>query len=140
MYKKIFTPLDSTPTDQAILKHIRSLAHLTKAEIILLHIADGYAARLQELLNLANSQEINEDHVYLRQRKEELLKEGLQVRSILLTGDPSDGILKVAEEEKCDLIAMATHGHGFVKDVLLGSVADNLRHRTGISILMIRAS
>ena len=140
MYKKILIPLDSTPTDQAILEHVRPLARLTNAEIILLHVADGYAARLQEELNLADSQEIQEDNVYLRERKEELAKEGFLVRSILLAGDPTEGILKVAEEEKCDLIAMSTHGHRLVKDILLGSVANNLRHRTGIPILMIRAS
>ncbi len=140
MYKKILIPLDSTPTDQAILKHIQPLARLTKAELILVHVADGYVARLQEQLNLANSQEIKDDNDYLREKREALINEGFDARSILLAGDPTDGILKVATEEKCDLIAMATHGHGFVKDVILGSVADNLRHRTDIPILMLRAS
>lgn len=140
MYKKILIPLDSTPTDEVILKHIRPLARLTQAELILLHVADGYAARLQEQLNLANSQEIKEDNVYLRHKKEEFAKEGFRVKSILLAGDPTEGILKVAQEEKCDLIAMATHGHKLVKDILLGSVANNLRHRTDIPILMVRAS
>ena len=140
MYTKILIPLDRSSSDQTILTHIRSLARLTGGELILVHVADGYVARLQEQLDLADSQEIQEDNVYLSERVEELQKEGFQVKSHLCSGHPPDEILKIAQKESCDLIAMATHGHRLVKDVLLGSVADNLRHRTNIPILMIRSS
>jgi nucleotide-binding universal stress UspA family protein len=141
MYQKILIPLDNSPTDQTILHHIRSLAKLTKAVLILVHVADGFGARLQDQLNLADSEEMKKDQAYLDNHNKELVAEGFKVKSILVQGkEPVDGILNVAKEEKCDLIAMATHGHGFVKDVILGSVADTLRHRTNIPILMIRSS
>ena len=141
MYKRILIPLDNSPTDKAILDHIRPLAKLTGAELTLVHVADGFAARLQGELNLVDSQEITEDHAYLDIIRKELVEKGFKVKAILVQGkDPGEGILTIANQEGCDLIAMATHGHTFVKDVILGSVAENLRHRTDIPILMIRSS
>lgn len=139
MYRKILVPLDNSSADQTILTHIRALARLTKAELLLVHVADGYVARLQEELNLADSEEIKKDNAYLVKQTNELKEEGFQVKSHLLMGDPVIEIIKLAEQEQCDLIAMSTHGHRFLKDVILGSVAENIRHRTEIPILMIRA-
>ncbi len=140
MYKKILIPLDNSPTDEAILKHIRPLAKLSSAEILLVHVADGFAARLQDQLNLADSEEIIKDQKYLDEQCLLLKKEGFRVKSLLLQRkEPADAILETADKEHCDLIAMATHGHGFVKDMILGSVADTLRHSTDIPILMIRS-
>lgn len=140
MYRKILVPLDNSHADQTILTHIRALAHFTGAEIVLVHVADGYVARLQKELDLADSEEIKKDTAYLASRAKELTEEGFHVKSHLMMGDPVVEILKLAEEEHCDLIAMSTHGHRFLNDIILGSVAENIRHRTGIPILMIRAS
>ena len=141
MYKNILIPLDNSPTDQAILEHIRPLAQMTKAHLVLMHVADGFGARLQDQLNLADSEEMKKDQSYLDQHCEALTREGFKVKAILVQGkEPVVGILEIAQKEACDLIAMATHGHGFVKDLILGSVADNLRHQTDIPILMIRSS
>ncbi len=139
MYKKILVPLDNSPTDQTILKHIRPLARLTGASLVLAHVADGYAARYQKDLNLEDSEEIKEDRKYLEQCRESLVKEGFLAAAFLATGEPAQEILSIAEKENCDLIAMSTHGHRFLKDILFGSVAESLRHRTNIPILMIRA-
>jgi nucleotide-binding universal stress UspA family protein len=141
MYQKIIIPLDNSATDETILIHIRKLAQLTHAQLILVHVADGFAARLQNQLNLADSEEIKDDQSYLDQVCTGLQKEGFKARAILVQGkEPADGILAVAKEEGCDLIAMATHGHQFIEDMILGSVADKLRHHTDIPILMIRSS
>ena len=114
---------------------------MTKAKLVLVHVAEGFAARLQNQLNLADSEEITKDQAYLDAVRDALTKDAFSVKAVLVQGkEPVDGILAVAEQEGCDLIAMSTHGHGFIKDVILGSVADTLRHRTGIPILMIRAS
>jgi len=67
-------------------------------------------------------------------------EQGLEVKTYLVLGDPADQILKIAEQEQCDLIAMATHGHKMLKDLILGSVADTIRHRTSIPILMIKGT
>lgn len=140
MYKRILVPLDNSPVDAIILKHIQPLAQMVNAEILLIHVADGYAARLQDTLNLADSEEITNDRNYLEKIKTELNAAKIPAQTILVRGEPSDQILKVAHDENCDLIAMSTHGHGFIPDLLLGSVADKLRHKTDIPILMIRAT
>ena len=141
MYKKIIVPLDNSVTDETILVHIRKLAQLTHAQLILVHVADGFAARLQDQLNLVDSQEIKDDQAYLDKVAASLRNEGFDARAILVHGkEPMDGILSVAQKEGGDLIAMATHGHQFIEDMILGSVADTLRHHTNIPILMIRSS
>lgn len=140
MYKKILIPLDNSPTDNVILTHIKPLALLTKASVVLVHVAEGYAARLQKQLNLEDSEEIKDDKSYLTAKEAEFTQQGLEVKVYLAKGEPADEILSIAEKEQCDLIAMATHGHRLVKDFILGSVAENIRHRTGIPILMVRAS
>ena len=141
MYKKIIIPLDNSLTDETILIHIRKLALLSHSRLVLVHVADGFAAQLQNQLNLADSEEVKTDQVYLDRVSEALKKDGFSVKAVLVQGkEPVDGILSVAESEGCDLIAMATHGHHFIEDMILGSVADKLRHRTDIPILMIRSS
>jgi len=139
MYRTILVPLENSPTDATILAHIQGLARLTGGRLVLVHVADGHGARNQEQLDLEDSEEMRADRAYLEQRRQELAQAGFQVVAILLCGDPTEQLLAVAEREQCDLIAMSTHGHGFVKDVLLGSVADSVRHRTDIPVLLIRA-
>jgi nucleotide-binding universal stress UspA family protein len=139
MYKKILIPVENSPADATILNHIRPLAKMMKSSLVLIHVADGFAARLQNQLNLEDSEEIKKDKEYLKVKERELIDDGLNVQSFLVLGEPSDQILSLAEKEQCDLIAMSTHGHKFIKDVILGSVAENIRHRTNIPILMVRS-
>jgi len=140
MYKKILIPLDNSPTDQAILSHIRPLARECSAALVLVHVADGFAARLQDQLNLTDSEEMVKDRVYLEQLALGLKSEGFDVHQHLLQGDPVGRILEMVAEEQCDLIAMATHGHRYLQDWFFGSVADGLRHKANVPILMVRAS
>src|SRR5262245_57707394 len=139
MYRTILIPLENSPTDQAILTHIRPLAKQLGSRLILIHVADGYAARYQESLKLAESEEMREDQQYLDDQRSALSKEGVEVTAHLACGEPATEILKTAEREHCDLIAMSTHGHRIVKDIVLGSVASAVRHRTDIPVLLVRA-
>ena len=139
MYKKILIPLENSAADNTILTHIRPLAKLAGASLVLAHVADGYVARLQQQLNLADSEEIQSDRNYLETQKNTLEKEGFDVTAYLVCGDPPSEILNILEKEHCDLIAMSTHGHRFLKDLIFGSVAENVRHRTDVPVLMIRA-
>jgi universal stress protein A len=139
VYEHILIPLDNSPADEAILTHIRKLARLTRARLTLVHVADGFMARNQKRLGLDESDEMRDDRDYLAKRAAELEAEGFQVRAILECGEPADQILAIADREACDLIAMSTHGHRFLSDLILGSVAEQVRHRTGIPVLLIRA-
>ncbi len=140
MYRKILIPLENSKTDEVILTHIRPLAKMTGAKLILLHVADGFAARNQEFpLMLSESEEMREDKDYLAKCQTELTSEGYDASAILECGEPADQVLATAEKEGCDLIAMATHGHRFLTDLLLGSVSRQVRHRTDIPVLLVRA-
>lgn len=138
MYRTILIPLENTRTDEAILEHVRPLAKMMGATLVLVHVADGFAARHQQSLNLADSPEILDDRAYLTRREKELTSEGYSARSVLEMGDPAAGLVRAAEREGADLIAMATHGHGLIGDLLHGSVAEQLRHKTHVPILMVR--
>jgi nucleotide-binding universal stress UspA family protein len=139
MYRTILIPLDNSPTDETILVHVRQLAKLMGSRLCLMHVADGHAARNQAQLNLEDSEEIVGDRAYLAQRKAELAAEGFEVDAHLDVGDPARCITLWAEKIWADLIAMSTHGHGPIKDLMLGSVASGVRHRTDIPVLLIRA-
>jgi nucleotide-binding universal stress UspA family protein len=139
VYEHILIPLDNSPADEAILAHIRKLARLTGARLTLVHVADGFMARNQKRLGLDESDEMRDDRDYLAGRAAELSAEGFKVEAILECGEPADQILAIADRQACDLIAMSTHGHRFLSDLILGSVAEQVRHRTGIPVLLIRA-
>ncbi len=139
MYKRILVPLEHSPADQTILRHVTDLAKLSGAELILLHVADGWAARNMEQLNLKESEEMKEDRAYLERVAKDLRAAGLDVDAVLAAGDPAQEIAAAAEREKVDLIALATHGHRLFDDVVRGSTATALRHNTRIPILMVRS-
>ena len=138
MYRRILVPVENSAYDQAILDHVRQLARLCKASVVLIHVADGFAARNAKQLNLRESEEMRLDLDYLDRMTAALKAEGLDAESVLAGGEPSREIAAAAEREHCDLIAMSTHGHRFVKDVLYGSVANEVRHISRIPVLLVR--
>jgi len=140
MYSKILIPLENSFADPTILDHVRPLARMTGAKLVLMHVADGWAARNSERLNLAESEEMREDRTYLAQRTAELQAEGFEVQSLLALGEPSDEIIRAARELGVDLIAMATHGHRLIGDLVYGSTADKVRHHVDIPVLLLKAS
>ena len=139
MYKRILVPLENSPYDDTILAHVRKLAKLCGSEIVLIHVADGWVARNIQQLGLRESEEMREDRDYLDRVCAELQAEGFDADAILAAGEPAQEIAAAAEREGCDLIAMATHGHRLLADVVRGSVASELRHITMVPVLMVRA-
>ena len=140
MYKKILAALENGRADQALLPHISQLAKLLGSELLLVHVADGWVARNYERLNLAESEEMRADRAYLDRKAAELRERGIKVTACLALGDPATEILKIAERENCDLIAMTSHGHRFLADLVLGSTIHEVRHKTTIPVLLVRAS
>jgi nucleotide-binding universal stress UspA family protein len=139
MYTNILVAIEHSDADHAVLSHIEQLARLTGARLLLVHVADGWVARAYEELELRESEEIRDDRVYLEQLCEELTRKGFAVRARLALGDPATELVKVAGDEAVDLIAMSTHGHRFLSDIIHGSTADRVRHRVTVPVLMVRA-
>lgn len=137
MYKTILVTLDGTPTDQAIIEHIKQLAKLTQGRVVLLHVADGWAARTYG--PDAVSPEITEDTAYLEKVREEFQSAGIAAESELAYGDPAKEIVRWVEEKGCDLVAMSTHGHRLLADVFLGTTATRVRHSIKVPVLLLRA-
>ena len=138
MYHRILVAIEHSKADAAILDHIEKLAHLTGASLLLVHVADGWAARHFDELNLRESEEMRDDRAYLAARCDELRKSGLKVDSMLAMGDPSTELIRIANKEKVDLIAMSTHGHRFLSDVIHGTTVDRLRHKVFVPVLLLR--
>ena len=137
MYKTILLTLDGTPTDRAIIEHIKQLAKLTQGRVVLLHVADGWAART--FGPDAVSPEITEDTAYLNQIRAEFQSAGVRADAELAYGEPADEIVKWVAKKGCDLVAMSTHGHGFLGDLFLGSASRRVRHRISVPVLLLRA-
>ena len=138
MYKRILVPVENGPADDTILDHVARLAKLCKAQVVLIHVADGWVARNIQQLDLRESEEMKEDLAYLERVQARLRSGGVQAEAVLAAGDPAKEIGAAAEREGCDLIALATHGHKFLDDVVRGSTATALRHLTRIPVLMVR--
>jgi nucleotide-binding universal stress UspA family protein len=139
MYHKILIPLENSKADRAILQHIKPLAKMNKASLLLMHVADGWVARNYHRLNLAESEEMKSDRAYLENVAQHLRDEGFHVEHVLAMGEPSDEIVKFTRKHKVDLIAMSTHGHRFVSDLLYGSTADKVRHLVDVPVLLVKA-
>ena len=127
MYKTILVTLDGTPTDRAIIEHIKQLAKLAHSRIVLLHVADGWAARTYG--PDAISPEITEDTAYLEKVRAEFQSAGISAEAELAYGDPAMKSSNGSRQKGCDLVAMSTHGHGFLADLFLGSASRRVRHR-----------
>ena len=140
MYSRILVTLDHSPSDAAILAHVRRLAKHSGASVVLVHVADGWAARYATALSLRESEEIRDDRAYIERCRAELEAEGLNAEAVLASGNPSEEIVAAAEREGADLIAMATHGHRLLNDLVRGTVANEVRHRTTVPVLMVRAA
>ena len=138
MYQHILIPLENSPADETILAHIKPLAHMTGGRLLLVHVSDGWVARNFNQLKLAESEEMREDRRYLEKRSRELTAEGFSCEAVLALGEPSDEIIKLAGQKDVDLIAMTTHGHRFVSDLVYGSTADKVRHQVNVPVLLLK--
>ncbi|MEI9959938.1 MAG: universal stress protein [Limisphaerales bacterium] len=139
MYRKILVALDNTSADESLLPQIAQLAKTLGSELLLLHVADGWAARAFDQLKLAESEEMKADREYLEKSARHLRAEGLVVSTKLALGNPPAEIIKVAEVEDCKLIAMTSHGHRLFGDLFHGSTINEVRHRTHIPLFLVRA-
>ena len=139
MYRRILVAIEHSAADQAILDHVRQLAAQVGSELHLVHVADGWAARNFDQLQLRESEEMKDDRDYLAKLAADLTAHGLKVSTELAMGDPADQIIRLAEERGVDLLAMSTHGHRFLSDVIHGATADRVRHLVKIPVLLLRA-
>ena len=131
VYDHILVPLEGGETDAAVLEHVGGLAEACGADVTLLRVAH-FHTRDQRACELEDAEGA------LARAAEQLRGRGLTVQTRLLSGEPQQVIVEQAEELHPDLIAMATHGHGWAKRMVLGSVADHVRHNSDVPLLLIK--
>ena len=139
MYRKILVALENSRADKSLLPHVTALAQQLGSELLLVHVADGWVARNFNQLKLAESDEMKADRDYLTNTATHLRAQGLTVATQLALGDPPAEILKTAQAEHCDLIAMTSHGHRLIGDIIYGSTINEVRHKSAIPVLLVRA-
>ena len=139
MYRRILVAIENSPADRTIVDHVRELARITGAELHLVHVADGWAARNFDQLNLRESEEMRGDRDYLDRLAADLSAQGLKVSTELAMGDPATELIRLAESREADLLAMSTHGHRFLNDLLRGTTVSKVRHFVKIPVLLLRA-
>jgi nucleotide-binding universal stress UspA family protein len=137
MYRRILVAVENSAADRTILEHATALARLTGAELHLVLVAEGWAARNFERLKLRESEEMKADRAYL----EGLARAypDLRVSTELALGDPATELIRLADERQVDLIAMSTHGHRFLNDLIRGTTVNKVRHQVRIPVLLLRA-
>lgn len=138
MYRKILVALDTGASDQELLPAVTALATLMQSELLLVHVADGWAARNFDQLKLAESEEMRQDLSYLEATAAKLRADSnLTVNILLVLGEPPTQLLKVAAAENIDLIALASHGHRLIGDIIHGSTIDSLRHKATVPLFIV---
>ena len=138
MYHKILVALENGPADESLVPHVLELAKKFSSELLLLHVADGWAARCFDQLTLTESEEMKSDRAYLETAAARFRQQGIPTLTQLALGSPPAEIRKVAEAEHCDLIAMGSHGHRLLGDIFHGSTITEVRHHTLIPVLLVR--
>ena len=140
MYGRILVAIENSYADRTILDHVEPLARMTGASLLLVHVADGWAARNFDRLQLRESEEMQADRAYLERLRTELTGRGFAVTVRLAMGDPATELVRVAHTEQVDLVAMATHGHRFLQDLVRGATVDRVRHELRVPVLLLRAN
>ena len=139
MYRRILVAIENSPSDHTILRHVEGLARITGGELLLVHVADGVVARHFDDLQLRESEEMKDDRAYLDRLCGELTSRGFSATCLLAAGDPASELVRVAKEQQVDLIAMSTHGHRFLSDLLHGTTVNKLRHLVDVPVLLLKA-
>lgn len=133
LYKRILVTLDCSPVDEVIITHVTELALQNRAELTLLHVVHSHTLDQDRVLR----QQANEA---LQTYQQKIDEQGIAVRKVIRRGEPDQEILKEIEKHDYDLVAMATHGHSFIGDILFGSVSRTLKHKIDIPLLLIKGN
>lgn len=137
MYSIILLALDTSASDRPIIDHVKALAMAMRSRVVLLHVATGASAQWRGAD--AGGEEVTQAKGYLSAVAEEMLQAGVEAEPVLCYGQPAQEIIQWVENNDCDLIAMGTHGHRLIGDLLHGFTASKVQHRVSVPVLLLRA-
>jgi nucleotide-binding universal stress UspA family protein len=137
LYKTILVALEGTPTDRAIIDHIKLLAPAMQSRVVLLHVATGVPAKYHG--TDAAGKEVEDSKAFLDRAQAEFTKAGIPTEAELAYGEPAKEIVNWVRRRGCDLVAMSTHGHQLIADLVLGTTAIRVQHSLSVPVLLLRA-
>ncbi len=137
MYKTILITLDGTATDRAIIEHVKPLAKQMRSRIVLFHVVTGVPAKVHG--TDAAGKEVADSQANLDQVRAEFTAAGIAADTELAYGEPVREIVHWVQRNNPDLVAMSTHGHHFMADLVLGTTAIRVQHSINVPVLLLRA-
>lgn len=132
VYKKILVTIDCSPVDDAILRHVSALARQNDAKVYLLHVVHSHTLDQDRVLR-------EQAQLCLESDRAALQAQGVEAHTLIRSGEPDAEILDEIATADYDLVAMATHGHTFIGDLLFGSVSQSLKHKISIPLLLLKS-
>ena len=145
MYNTILVPLDNSKRAEAILPHVEELALKYKAKVIFVKVID--APPVPIAYSRKSFEQHRKDLELLKKRDGEYLadlqivfrEKGIDVETHLTQGTVVEEIIRTAERENADLIAVASHGRGGMSRQFYGSVSAALLQRIDRPLLLVRS-
>jgi manganese transport protein len=137
VYHRILVPLDHTALDLLAVGHATAMAKLYGATLNLLHVEEGVTSQIYG--GEADTAEVEAGQAYLERIAQSLRSQGIEVETAILhSTSPRKEIVRYAKEIHPDLLIMAAHGHGGLKDLIFGTTIGPVRHNLDIPMLIVR--
>ena len=131
VYRNILVTIDCSPVDEVILRHVSALARQNDAKVCLLHVVHSHTLDQDRALR-------EKAQSCLEACRAMLKAQGVEARTLIRGGEPDAQILEEIAGADYDLVAMATHGHRIIGDILFGSVSESLKHKISIPLLLLK--
>jgi manganese transport protein len=135
-FSNIGVALDLSKMDSKILSQAKILAQQNNAHLVLFHVVEGVGGQL--FGKNAYDNEARDDLGHVERHAEQLRTAGLDVQAVLGFGRIPKEIVRIADEQKIDLLVMGAHGHRGLKDIIFGTSISKVRHKLKIPILVVR--
>lgn len=139
---RILVPIDLSAATARVLDAVRGIAARDRALVVLLHVAEpdpafvGYEAGSDGLRDQV-AQEYRGEHRALQAHAASLRADGIDTTALLIRGPTAATILREAQRLPADLLVMATHGHGAVFDLVVGSISHAVLRGTTVPLLLV---
>ena len=135
-FSNIGVALDLGSMDSKVLSHAKTLAQQNSSHLVLIHVVEGVGGQL--FGKNAYDNEVRDDMEHLESHADQLRNTGLEVHAVLGYGRISKEIVRLANEQKIDLLVMGGHGHRGIKDIIFGTSISKVRHELKIPVLVVQ--
>jgi manganese transport protein len=134
-YRRIGVAVEFEGGDEPVLGQASTLARQHGATVVLLHVVEGLGAEIYG--SETDDQESRSDRRRMQKLTEHLRKEGLEAEGFLGYGNPADELIRIAREQKLDMLVLGSHGHHFLADMALGQTVSPVLHKLHIPVLVV---